>query len=64
MNITINIDTDNDAFQESMNDETARILESLARKLRRWDEINIHPGECVYLQDNNGNGCGEFEVTK
>ena len=64
MNITININTDNEAFQESMNDETASILERLVMKLRRWNEIDIHPGECVYLQDSNSNGIGEFEVSK
>ena len=52
MNINININTDNDAFQESTNDEVASILERLAKKFRRWDEINIRPGECVYLQDS------------
>ena len=64
MNINININTDNDAFQESTNDEVASILERLAKKFRRWDEINIRPGECVYLQDSNGNGIGQMEVSK
>ena len=63
MNITISINTDNDGFQESMNGETARILETLVKKLRR-DEIDIHPQEFVYLQDANGNGCGHLEVTR
>ena len=63
MIITISIDTDNDAFQESMNGETARILEHLAKRMRR-DEIDIHPNEFVYLQDDNGNGCGHLEVTR
>jgi hypothetical protein len=63
MNITININTDNDGFQESMNGETARILEVLVMKLRR-DEIDIHPGECAYLQDSNGNRVGQLEVTR
>ena len=63
MNITININTDNDGFQESMNGETARILERLSLRLNR-DEIDIHIGERVSLFDSNGNNIGQLEVTK
>jgi len=63
MNINIHINTDNDAFQESMSGETARILERLVMKLRR-DEIDIHPGEIASLNDSNGNNVGQIEVSK
>ena len=63
MNITININTDNDGFQESMNGETARILERLSLRLNR-DEIDIQIGERVSLFDSNGNNIGQLEVTK
>lgn len=63
MNITITINTDNDAFQESMNYETSRILEVLVKKLRR-DEIDIHVGETASLLDINGNKVGKIEVTR
>ena len=63
MNITVNINTDNDGFQESMNGETARILERLSLRLNR-DEIDIQIGERVSLFDSNGNNIGQLEVTK
>ena len=63
MNINININTDNDAFQESMNGEAARILERLVMKLRR-DEIDIHIKEFAYLHDANGNVVGHLEVSQ
>ena len=62
MNINIHINTDNDAFQESMNGETARILATLAMKLSR-DEIDIHVKEFAYIKDYNGNIIGHLEVT-
>jgi hypothetical protein len=63
MNITIKINTDNDAFSQNMNYETSRILEVLVKKLRR-DEIDVHVGESVNLSDWNGNTIGSFEVTR
>lgn len=63
MNITITINTDNDAFSTSMNGETARILDTLTHQLRR-DEIDIHVGECYFMQDYNGNTVGKLEVSQ
>ena len=63
MNIIININTDNDGFQQSMNDETASILERLVKKLLR-DEIDVHVGEYAGLNDSNGNNVGQFMVTR
>ena len=63
MNITIKINTDNDAFSQNMNYETSRILDILVKKLHR-DEIDIHIGEYVKLYDFNGNHIGDFTVTR
>ena len=63
MNIKIEINTDNSAFQESMSGETSRILEVLVLKLRRY-EIDIHPGETSNIRDSNGNNVGRLVVTK
>ena len=61
MGITITINTDNDAFQGSMNGETARILRVLVARLER-DEVDIHSGEVANLRDANGNTVGQFTV--
>ena len=63
MNITIKINTDNDAFAQNMNTETAVILRKLVAKLER-DEVDVHPGETAVLMDSCGNRVGEFKVTR
>lgn len=62
MQVTIKINTDNDAFTDNMNGETARILETIAKKLNR-DEYDVHTGEHRALFDSNGNAIGYFAVT-
>lgn len=63
MNIIIKINTDNDGFIQNMNSESAKILDTIIKKLRR-DEIDIHVGESVSLLDSNGNKTGSLEVTR
>lgn len=63
MNIIIKINTDNADFDQGMNFESAKILDTIVKKLRR-DEIDIHVGESVNLRDSNGNLTGTLEVTR
>ncbi len=64
MNITITINTDNDAFQPRPTLEVIRILETLAQDLR--DEhgtgFDMQTGELRRLRDANGNTCGLVKV--
>ena len=57
MRITIN--TDNAAFEDQAADETARILDTLARVIRRNGLPG--PGEPIKLLDYNGNTVGKAE---
>ncbi len=53
LNLTIH--TNNDAFNESRNDEVARILEDTARRLRH-EAYSF--GNAIVLRDINGNTVG------
>jgi hypothetical protein len=52
MKFTLEINCSNSAFEDNANDEIARILEALAKK--------INAGECLdhSLRDSNGNKVG------
>ena len=57
MKLTIVIDLDNDAFQDSRRDlEIADILERVAKGFR----LNMHPP--ASLQDSNGNRVGSVSI--
>lgn len=56
MNITITINTDNEAFQPDADLEIARILERLAKE---WYSV----GDGYKLRDYNGNTVGKVEIT-
>jgi hypothetical protein len=58
MDITITINTDNDAFQPDPGSEIARILDNLADKLE-MEIIISHQ----YIRDLNGNICGDVTIT-
>jgi hypothetical protein len=51
----LEIKTDNAAFTDDRNEEIARILIEVARKLRNGEEY----GSCM---DYNGNKAGTFEI--
>ncbi len=57
MRITIN--TGNAAFKDQAADETARILDTLARVIRR-NGLPV-PGDPIILMDYNGNRVGKAE---
>ena len=63
MNIKIEINTDNAAFQEDMTAEVLEIIRRLTLKIGR-DEVTITTGEYANLKDTNGNTVGSFTVTK
>ena len=54
--IKVRIETVNDTFYDSVYDETARILEELARR------IKTHQAIPPFLWDSNGNRVGEIEL--
>lgn len=58
MSITIKIDTDNAAFEDSPGYEVARILRQLADKINQFDGLAGY----IKLYDVNGNKVGAFEV--
>ena len=60
MNITITINTDNDAFYMQETAEVARILEDLAMRLN--GHPNFSPGLSFPLRDYNGNEVGYISV--
>lgn len=61
MNITITINTDNDAFTDRAGSEVARILNNLAKQVNDWPGVNEFS---IGLRDINGNKVGSCEVTK
>lgn len=60
MNIKIDINTDNAAFEDNESQEVSRILRGLV------DRIDGHPhfspGHCQPLQDSDGNTVGYFDI--
>jgi hypothetical protein len=59
MNITIKINTDNDAFKDSETDEVKRILKKFCRdKLDWFDDDKFDDGYYHRLVDVNGNMVG------
>ena len=58
MDITITINTDNDAFQDSMlRYEVSDILRELSEEINRFGIVNKP------LRDINGNTCGKVEIS-
>jgi hypothetical protein len=55
--LTIEIDTDNDAFGPRFDFEASRILIELAKKIKGR---NLHEPQYIPLIDINGNKVGEF----
>lgn len=59
MNITIKINTENDAFQNGMlRFEVAQILDDLSREVNDFGIVSKP------IRDVNGNICGSVKVTK
>lgn len=63
MRMTIAINMDNAAFDESACDEAARILQDLSEKLAGAD-FNEPFDSKLRLQDSNGNPVGQMEVER
>jgi hypothetical protein len=61
-NLTITINTDNDAFKESEGGEVARILHEIADEFAP-DYLLNPDGESGTLKDTNGNKVGEYIVS-
>lgn len=61
MNITIKINTENDAFSDDAGSEVARVLTTAA--LRFDGESELEPLQFP-LMDANGNTCGSVKVTR
>jgi hypothetical protein len=59
--LTIVIETDNAAFEDSPGAELARILREVADKLARHSEVQ--PGDSFKLRDLNGNTVGKADFT-
>ncbi len=60
MDITITINTDNDAFQPHPEWELRRILDKFSNGLKYQGTIN--PGDTIPLHDINGGRVGQFTV--
>jgi len=60
MNIKVEINTDNAAFEDNESQETARILRSLAERIDGHPHFS--PGHCQPLRDYNGNEVGHFDI--
>jgi hypothetical protein len=61
MKLTIEINQDGAAFDDGHNEETARILRTLADQIEDYrSEANalLGDGEKVTIRDLNGNNCG------
>jgi len=59
MKITLEIKTDNAAFEECAGNEVARILRVLADKVERWPGINEFK---LSVMDINGNKVGFLQA--
>ena len=59
MTITIEIKTDNAAFENQSGQEVARILRKLADQVESWPGANAFT---LGLRDINGNKCGELRA--
>jgi hypothetical protein len=55
MNISINIETDNDAFSDSLGDEVERIMKKVTVSV----SVGNREGKCY---DYNGNVVGDWKV--
>ena len=66
MNITITINTDNDAFSRDCRREVARILHELADRVNGirngGSTIYCDPGDTHKVRDINGNTVGEVTI--
>lgn len=56
--LRIEFETDNDAFEDSLTSEVARILREIANKIENGDDLG---GGSV--KDVNGNTIGSWELT-
>ncbi len=62
MDITIKINTDNEAFTDNISGEVARILRDVANKLETADLTEPYDARLTLL-DINGNTCGKVTAT-
>ena len=60
MNIKVEINTDNAAFEDNESQETARILRSLAERIDGHPHFN--PGHCQPFRVYNGKEVGHFDI--
>ncbi len=58
MELNININTENDAFEGRTGTELARILRAMAQELEREESYNDSTQYQWKLKDANGNTCG------
>lgn len=58
MRFTLNLSTENSAFEPDPAPELARILRAVAERIERGDEI----GQFLTIHDANGNDVGRFAL--